>query len=86
LADTHGIAKYARTYIQRYTHKHTLQKKVIKVEKKKTGKERTKNWGSGKRERREKKMDKKQKRGKKRGKRKKRGGRKKFRGVKEHKY
>jgi len=22
-ADTHGVAKYARTYIQRYTHTHT---------------------------------------------------------------
>jgi len=27
LADTHGIAKYARTYIQRYTHTHTHTQK-----------------------------------------------------------
>ena len=27
LADTHGIAKYARTYIQRYTHTRTHKNK-----------------------------------------------------------
>ena len=32
LADTHGIARYARTYIRRYTHNtHKTPKKVGKV-------------------------------------------------------
>jgi len=34
-ADTHGITKYARTYIQRYTHTRTHKKKKKKGEKKK---------------------------------------------------
>jgi len=43
LANTHKIAKYARTYIQRYTHTHTHTKKKVervtnkKEEKKKVG-------------------------------------------------
>jgi len=39
LADTHGIAKYARTYILRYTHKHTKTKSrnIRKKGKKKGG-------------------------------------------------
>ena len=28
MADTHGIAKHARTYIQRYTHTRTFKKKT----------------------------------------------------------
>ena len=43
LANTHGIAKYARTYIQRYTHTHTQKKKVERV--KKRGKEKKKRGG-----------------------------------------
>jgi len=35
LADTHGIAKYARTYIQRYTHKRTHKNKTKKQKKEK---------------------------------------------------
>jgi len=35
LADTHGIAKYARTYIQRYTHTHTHTPKQKPQKKKK---------------------------------------------------
>ena len=35
LADTHGIAKYARTYIQRYTHTRTHKNKKHKKRKRK---------------------------------------------------
>ena len=37
-ADTHGIAKYARTYIQRYTQTRTHTKKINKGKKGKKGK------------------------------------------------
>jgi len=33
LADTHGIAKYTRTYIQRYTHTRTRKNKEQKKKK-----------------------------------------------------
>ena len=35
LANTHGMAKYARTYIQRYTHTRTHKKKKQKEKKEK---------------------------------------------------
>ena len=35
LADTHGIAKYARTHIRRYTHTHTQQTKKQQEKKEK---------------------------------------------------
>jgi len=54
LADTHGIAKYARTYIRNtHTHAHTHKKKAERLEKKST-KIIKKRGGSGKKERRKK--------------------------------
>jgi len=40
LADKNGIAKYARTYIQRYTHTHTPKKIEILQKKKERKKKR----------------------------------------------
>jgi len=43
-ADTHGIAKYARTYIQdKHTHAHTHQKKSRMIRRKKKDKKSRKN-------------------------------------------
>ena len=84
LANTHGIAKYARTFIRRYTHTHTnKQNKISSVEKekRKTRKGGKKRSGvSGKKERKEKKKDEKKRakmEPKKRKMREIRGGRKK---------
>jgi len=53
LAHTHGIAKYARTYVRRYTHTHSPKKKVERV--KKRGKGDKKKEGGDREERKEKK-------------------------------
>jgi len=71
--DTHGIAKYARTYIRDiHTHAHTHKKKRDKVERlekkwgKKLGKsKKKKDGGSGKKERERKRKDEKKRGGKK---------------------
>jgi len=70
LVNTHGIAKYVRTYIGRYTHTHAHTKKKNrkgKQEREKSGQERKKQeGGSGKTGRKEERTDKKEK-AKKRG-------------------
>ena len=54
-ADTHGIVKYARTYIRdTHTHAHTPQKKIEGLSKKSRKNQKKKEWGSGKKERRKK--------------------------------
>ena len=46
LADTHGIAKYARTYIRdTHTQAHTQKKKTGKGEKKKKKRKEGRGWG-----------------------------------------
>jgi len=56
LADTHGIAKYARTYIRNYTHTRT-QKTSGKSRKKKGKKERGEKKRGVQKERKEKRKD-----------------------------
>ena len=64
LADTHGIVKYARTFIRRYTNTHTTTKK--KVEKVGKRKKRPKTeWGFREQRRKDKKKIKQKKRVKK---------------------
>ena len=76
LADTHGIAKCARTYIRKYTHTHT-HKKIEKVGKKEEWKKGRGGQGrkKGKKEDKKKKRGKREKRGEeKKGKKKEGGG------------
>jgi len=47
LAVTHGIAKYARTYIRRYAHTHTHKKKIRKSRKKRKKRRKTKKKEGG---------------------------------------
>ena len=60
-ADTHGIAKYARTYIRdTHTHAHT-QKKIKKIERlEKKGKKEEKRGGGQERKKKEKKKGRKE--------------------------
>ena len=62
LAETHGAAKYARTYIRRYTHTH---KKSRKIRKKKKIVEKTKKRGGIRKERKKEKRKDEKKRGEK---------------------
>ena len=75
MADTHRIAKYARTHILRYTHKHKYTQKISRKRHEKKAKEKQMRGGSGKKERKEQKKDKRKIMGEKRGKREKKGGR-----------
>ena len=74
MADSHAIAKYARTYIRRYTHTHTILETKNKVEKV-GGKKETKGRGDQGRGKKHRKGPK-EKEGKKWNKREKGGGRK----------
>ena len=78
MADTHEIAKYARIYIQKYTHTHTKEKKSGGKSQRKTmvgkgGKIEKGGWGQGRKEE------------KKRNRTKRKGGEKKEKGEKKGK-
>ena len=77
-ADTHGIAKYARTYIRNtHTHAHTHTKKSRKTRKKTGETPQKKEGGSGKKERRKKERTKRKGRKRRRKMREKGGAKKK---------